>query len=128
MRLRRAALGGYLATVAGLMLWPGIVLPETAIRRPDLIAHAGVFGLLTLLVIGARPAGEPTLGARNIAAGGVIALVLATGLEWMQGLPGINRTRGVDDAIANGVGVFGVCASLLFIGAIDDQKREGRSS
>ena len=125
LTLRRLALGLYLAVVAVLLLWPGIVLPETTIRRPDLVAHAGMFGLLTLLMIGSRVGGRPTLGPRNIAVGGSISLLLARGLEAAQGIPGINRTSGWDDGIANALGVFGVCAALLLIGAIDDVKRTG---
>ncbi|GAB4515659.1 MAG: hypothetical protein Tsb0013_20260 [Phycisphaerales bacterium] len=125
LALRRAALGCYIAAVLVLTLWPGLKLPETAVRRPDLIAHAGLYGLLTLLMIGARVGGPPTLGARNIFVGGAITLAIASAAEAAQGLPGINRVAGWDDGAANALGVFAVCALMLLVGAIDDQKRTG---
>ncbi|MEM1423960.1 MAG: hypothetical protein AAGH64_08140 [Planctomycetota bacterium] len=123
LTLRRVALGVYLACVATALLWPGIVLPDAPIERPDLVAHAGMFGLLTLLMVGARVGGSPTLGVRNVAVGGLVSLALASGLEAAQGIPGINRSSGLDDGLANALGVALVSGALGVIGVVDRSKR-----
>ncbi len=126
-RLRRVLLGVYLAIVLLLTLWPGLRLPETPVPRPDLIGHAGMFGLLTFLLVLARVGGAPTLGARNILVGGLIALVFATATEAAQGIPGVNRYSGWDDGAANALGVLAAVSVCFLGGAFDDQKREGNS-
>lgn len=124
---RRAALVVYLILVACATLWPALRLPDMDVPRPDLIGHASMFGLLTLLMILARPGGPPTLGARNIATGALISLAIASTLEAAQAMPFLRRSCGWDDGIANAVGVIGVTTLCLVVGALDDQKRTGRT-
>ena len=124
--LRRAALGVYLVLIACATLWPALRLPEMDVPRPDLIGHAGMFGLLTTLMILARPGGVPTLGAKNIATAALISLAIASTLEAAQAMPFLRRTSGWDDGLANAVGVIGATTLALLVGAFDDQKRTGR--
>ena len=121
--LRRAALAVYLLFILWAMLWPQLRLPETDIPRPDLLAHLGVFGLLTVLTILARAGGAPTLGPRNIATGALIALAIASTLEAVQAIPALNRTSGWDDALANALGVAGATVVFLLLGALEDPAR-----
>lgn len=91
--------------------------PELAIAgggRPDLPAHAAAFGIWCALLLRTRWFG-PTLSNRNIAVSTLLACAMAVLDETTQAIPAINRTFGLDDLAANGVGVVataGIAAVL----------------
>ena len=120
---RRAVFVAYALAVLALLLWPALELPAGPVPRPDLVAHLGVFGLFTLLLVAARPARGPALGPRNLAVSGAGSLVFASGAELAQGLPGVNRFVTWEDGLANAMGVFGAITACLLLGAIEEDAR-----
>lgn len=128
VQLRRGVLVLYLLVVLFLTLWPNLKLPEMDIQRPDLLAHAGMFGLMTLLFTYARVGGAPTLGGKNLITSGLLSLAIASTIEAAQGLPFIKRVSGLDDGVANAIGVLGATALCFVVAALDDQKRLGSGS
>ena len=83
------------------------------IPRPDLYIHLAVFGLWTLLFSLCRPAG-PIFSGRNIRWVAGTSTVYAVFDELTQGIPGINRSVGVDDLAANILGIGLAVSILLF--------------
>ncbi|MCX5688198.1 MAG: VanZ family protein, partial [Planctomycetota bacterium] len=86
-----------------LTLWPRLEVP-IPIKRPDLIAHLGVFGSLTLVVIAAGFFGN-ALSTRNILLAALCTGLFASIDEALQSIPAIHRTCALDDAMANLLGV-----------------------
>ncbi len=116
----RAVTAVYTLIVTWLMLWPNLQGPDIPVQRPDLVAHFGVFGLLTLLVIACRLFAERAISAANIARSGVLCASFATLTELGQGLPFINRVFDPMDAMCNALGVLGAVAACCFLAALAD--------
>jgi hypothetical protein len=90
-----------------LCLIPGTSLPEWnwfAIFDLDKLVHAGMFGVLALLLAqGFRSQGSP---ARYLLWAGVIAIAYGIGTEYMQDLEALGRRKDPNDMIANSVGAL----------------------
>lgn len=104
--------GGYAGAIFSLTHWPRLQLPML-VPRSDLWVHCFVFGLWAILFAICRPAG-PLLSGRNIRWSSGVAVVYAVIDELTQGLPGINRSVGVDDLGANLLGILGA-VSILWV-------------
>lgn len=114
LRALRVAFALYALALVTLTHWPRLELPVVIIERPDLVAHAGAFGLLTLLLIAASFFG-PALSARNIARAALISAAYAPIDELTQSLPGVNRDTNLSDFLADLAGVIlAACAALLW--------------
>ena len=111
--LRRTAFALYALALLVATHWPQLTITGP-IERPDLVIHAGAFGLWTLLLVGAALFG-PALSTRNILASAAVGALYAPLDELSQGLPGLNRVVALDDALANLLGVAlagGACLAL----------------
>lgn len=109
---RRALFFAYAALTVTATHWPKLELPLPSLR-PDIIIHMAVFGLWTVACIFAAFFG-PAFSGRNLALGGLVSLVYSAIDEVTQGIPGINRVVGLDDALANAAGVLaGVVACVI---------------
>lgn len=104
--------GGYAGAIFALTHWPRLTVPFP-ITRPDLYIHMAVFCLWSLLFALCRPAG-PLLSGRNVRWVAGTATVYAVFDELSQGIPGINRSVGVDDLGANILGI-GLAVSILLL-------------
>lgn len=100
---RRVIFVVYALLTATATHWPKLELPLPSLR-PDIVIHMVVFGLWTLACINAGFFG-PALSRRNILLGGLVSLVYSAIDEVSQGLPGVHRVVGLDDALANAAGV-----------------------
>lgn len=106
MRLRRAAFALYAAALLLATHWPQLRLPPVGpITRTDVLAHAGAFGLWTLLLAWCA-FWPPTLSGRNVRRCAVIAAVYAVLDETSQAIPALNRTVDPADYAANLAGVL----------------------
>lgn len=110
---RRAIFVVYALLTATATHWPKLELPLPSLR-PDIIIHMGVFGLWTLICVNAGFFGPP-LSRRNILLGGLVSLVYSVVDELTQGIPGINRVVGLDDALANAAGVVAAVIACLVL-------------
>lgn len=96
----------WLLLVSGLSVMPGAQLPKLNLFSVDKLAHAGVYGVLTwLLLLGMRRA-QPNAHLRPAQVVG--ALLFATGygvlMEFVQYAFITGRFYEIDDMIANAVG------------------------
>lgn len=101
--LMRRLLALDIVVVLALTLWPRLEVP-IPINRPDLLAHLGVFGSLTLVAIASGLFG-PALSRRNILWSAISTGLFASIDESLQSIPAIHRTCALDDALANLLGV-----------------------
>lgn len=113
----RASFVVFALVLVTLTHWPNLELDIEVIKRPDLVAHFGAFGLWTLLLISASFFG-PVLSTRNITVCTVIGAVYAPLDELTQGLPGVNRHVSAYDLLANLGGVAGAALFMLLIARI----------
>ena len=111
---RRAIFAIYAALTVTATHWPKLELPLPSMR-PDILIHMLVFGLWTIACVYAGFFG-PILSRRNMLLAGAVSLVYSAIDEVTQGLPGVNRVVGLDDALANAAGVA-VGVGLCFLAA-----------
>lgn len=110
----RAIFGVYAVAMAVATHWPKLELPPAPIRT-DIVVHMGAFGLWATLCALCRWFG-PAFCGRNLTLAGVVSLVYSAIDEATQGLPGVNRVVGLDDALANAAGVTLAIALLWALG------------
>ena len=103
----------YAALTATATHWPKLELPLPSMR-PDILIHMFVFGLWTLACVFAAFFG-PALSRRNILLAGLVSLAYSAVDELTQGIPGINRVVGLDDALANAAGVFVAVIACVYV-------------
>ncbi len=116
LRVRRALFVLYAIALLVATHWPKLTI-RGPIERPDLLLHAGAFGLWTLLLIACGFFGR-VLSTRNILICAAIGAVYAPLDELSQSLPGLHRVSAVDDALANLLGIAlagGACLGLAAI-------------
>jgi VanZ family protein len=104
IRLRRAAFFGYALLVVTATHWPALTIGSHGLNRLDLLIHAGVFALWTVLLATCGFFG-PATSRRNIVRCLPIALVYATIDECSQGIPILRRTVDPLDLAANTSGI-----------------------
>ena len=102
MSARRIMFVVYAVALVVATHWPELTIAGGG--RPDLPIHAAVFGVWCALLLRTRWFG-PTLSTRNIAVSTLVACAMAVLDETTQAIPAINRTFGLDDLAANGVGI-----------------------
>lgn len=96
----------WLLLVSGLSVMPGAQLPKFNLFSIDKLAHAGVYGILTWLLLWGMGRAQPNTPLRPAQVAG--AILFATGygilMEFVQYafIPG--RFYEIDDMIANAVG------------------------
>jgi len=110
---RRALFSLYAALTVTLTHWPRLKLPFPE-SRSDLLIHMTVFSLWTAAFIGCSFLG-PVLSRRNILLGGLASVIYSSIDEVTQGIPGVNRTVALDDALANALGVALAVVLLLLL-------------
>lgn len=93
-----------LATTVGTHI-PGLKVTG-AIPRTDLLLHAAVFGVWTLLLVLCRFFG-PALSVRNVLFSAGVAVVYALVDELTQLIPGLNRHAAPEDFLADVIGIGG---------------------
>ncbi len=123
-RAFRTAFIVYALTLVTLTHWPRLELPTDIIERPDLVAHVGAFGLLTLLLIAASFFG-PALSTRNIVRSTIVAAIYAPIDELTQSIPGVNRTTSALDMLADLAGVAIAAAAALLLSRIRQRRAAG---
>jgi hypothetical protein len=87
--------------------WPALKI--NAPGRPDLLVHAAIFSLWTLLLIACGFFG-PVLSRRNILTALPVAIVYAAIDESLQAIPWIRRTAALDDYLMNVTGIVAAAA------------------
>lgn len=100
----RVAFGVWAVTVFTLTHWPGLKIEGAPVRRPDLFAHLGVFGLWGVLFAWSGFFGRRG-SARNACWSFGIGVVYAAVDESLQLIPILNRHAGLDDFAANVLGI-----------------------
>jgi VanZ family protein len=115
---RRRTFVVYAIILFTLTHWPGLGI-QTDLGRPDLVVHTVVFGLWTILLIACQFFGPPG-SWRNIAICAPIAVAYACIDESLQAIPFVNRHAGVDDALAN---LLGVSLGVLTMSLIARHRR-----
>jgi len=100
----RFAFGVFAGTLFALTHWPRLAI-RVDIERPDLIVHLVAFAMWVVLGIAAAPFGQ-RLSLRNINTTALIGLCYAPLDELSQGIPGLGRTVGIDDLVANCGGII----------------------
>jgi len=110
--------GSFIAYVIALFTathWPNLEI-DVPLERPDLLAHAGAFGLFTALLLATGWLGRP-LSARAILLATVAGVCVSAVNEASQGLPQVRRTVDPSDLWANlvGVGIVTVGAAVLAV-------------
>ncbi len=110
---RRAIFALYAALTVTLTHWPKLKVPFPE-SRSDLLVHMTVFGLWTTSFIGGAFLGS-VLSRRNILLGGLASAIYSVIDEITQGIPGVNRTVALDDALANALGVALAVVVLLLL-------------
>ena len=113
----RAVFLGYAVVVAGLTHWPALRIPDVGVSRPDMLIHAGTFGVWAFLAIRCGWFG-PWLSARNIALAGLMSVAYAAVDESTQLIPALRRTSSWDDFAADLFGIAGGIAAACVAGAL----------
>ncbi|HRJ50506.1 MAG: VanZ family protein [Phycisphaeraceae bacterium] len=116
------AFGVYAGVVFMLTHYPQLTIPVPG--RPDLVAHMGMFGLWTILLVLCGAFGEP-LSEINIWRSGGVALVYSGLDEWSQAFAPIRRVAALDDFAANALGVMVATAGLLMVSRLVGGHRAG---
>lgn len=106
-RHRRAIFAVFLVYAAAIFImthWPAWDVRVSYVRRPDLLAHFGVFGLWFGLFWAAGIAGAP-LSYASVVRAALISCIYAAIDEGLQGIPWVRRNCAWDDFFANCGGI-----------------------
>lgn len=108
----RAGFAVCLAAVTVLALWPGVSPPPRPLGH-DKIEHALAFAALAFLARQAFP--RLTAGAAGLGGLALTLTLYGAGIEWLQGLEIVGRTRSLADIAANSIGVaLGLLAAAVW--------------
>ncbi len=110
-RVRRAGFWVYTATLLTATLWPNLTITPILVERPDLLIHAGTFGLWTALLLASGYLG-PALRLGTVLKAAVIAIAFAGADESAQAIPIVQRHAAWDDFGANVLGI-GIVAVIV---------------
>jgi VanZ family protein len=105
--------------------WPGLAVPPSPISRLDLVIHASVFGLWTLLFFKSAWIGTEECPIRRIVWTGVIAIVFSAFDELTQ--PIFSRTFDLWDLGADFAGVVIMCVLLVVYQSMKQSDQKTRS-
>ncbi len=113
--LARLALAGYVAALLTATHWPRLnVNPESGFRL-DLFIHCGAFGLLALLMTGARLFDRQVLTPRNVLTSALASSAIAGFDEITQAIAIFQRVADPLDYAANLVGIALASCFLLLL-------------
>lgn len=98
----------YTTALTIALLWPNMTMPPV-MTRPDLLGHYVAFGLLALFMALWNPLATQRTGV-NLLTTASISAAYGGATELLQSIPILKRSAGIDDWIAD---VLGVACGLL---------------